>query len=73
MPGVTDFPNRNSLCERCGYALVGLSAEGNCPECGQPIAESSPVHRTGPPWQQRMTPGSWYATIHVLVRHPIDH
>jgi len=29
-----------ALCRGCGYELTGLSAEGHCPECGKPIAES---------------------------------
>ncbi len=28
------------LCMRCGYDLSGLVSDGNCPECGTPIAES---------------------------------
>lgn len=42
------FPGPDSLCENCGYALKGLRPEGDCPECGQPIAESSPALRVGP-------------------------
>lgn len=70
MPAAADFPNRDSLCERCGYPLVGLGVDGDCPECGQPIDESSPTRRTGPPWQKRMTPGNWVKTLYALVRHP---
>ena len=48
-------PNRQSealpqlLCEHCGYSLLGLSAEGRCPECGTSITDSSPEHRMPPP------------------------
>lgn len=28
------------LCEGCGYVVSGLPVDGNCPECGKPIAES---------------------------------
>lgn len=62
-PGLT-------LCERCGYDLAGLTAEPACPECGKPVAESLPGHRTGSPWQ--VSPGlrSWLATGRLMVRHP---
>ncbi len=29
------------ICNNCGYDLRGLPAEGNCPECGAPIAWST--------------------------------
>ncbi len=28
------------LCENCGYILNGLPPSGDCPECGQPVAQS---------------------------------
>jgi hypothetical protein len=28
------------VCLRCGYALQGLDADGQCPECGTPVAAS---------------------------------
>lgn len=52
------------MCEACGYALKGLSAEGDCPECGLAITESSPVLRTGPGWQARPGP---VAAIHLIA------
>lgn len=39
------FPTQDALCERCGYRLRGLAIDSNCPECGSPVVESSPVHR----------------------------
>ncbi len=55
------------LCERCGYVVEGLPAEGACPECGKPIAESLPERRTGSPWQQdpcvRTLLHTWIATL----------
>lgn len=27
-------------CSRCGYNLIGLPANGVCPECGQPVVDS---------------------------------
>jgi len=37
------------LCEACGYAVTGLTAAGNCPECGCPIADSLPANRRPTP------------------------
>ena len=29
-----------ALCESCGYALVGMTREQSCPECGRPVEAS---------------------------------
>ncbi|MCC6968647.1 MAG: hypothetical protein IT434_00340 [Phycisphaerales bacterium] len=34
------FLDRDVSCVRCSYNLRGLPASGNCPECGEPIANS---------------------------------
>lgn len=40
------------LCEHCGYGLNGLPDTGLCPECGEPIADSTTAdRRTLPPWE----------------------
>lgn len=40
------------LCESCGYTLNGLSAGGNCPECGTPVAVSTTQSgRALPAWE----------------------
>ena len=41
-PGVPPEPppGEPDVCLRCGYALTGLDADGICPECGTPVADS---------------------------------
>ena len=60
------------LCEGCGYTLNGLPDYSNCPECGEPIAESTGVGRREPPaWETAPRPsiGAFLATsAHVLFR-----
>jgi hypothetical protein len=56
------YPGNDTLCEGCGYALKGLHAEGDCPECGLLIAESSPDLRGGPGDRERVDLG--------LIRRP---
>jgi hypothetical protein len=54
IPAETDL-----LCEACGYVLNGLPREGNCPECGKPIADSAASRRLPPSWERdRSTDGS---------------
>jgi hypothetical protein len=44
------------LCEKCGYILNGLNPEGNCPECGAPIAPSTIANPRQPSsWEQPQT------------------
>ncbi|MGH7176239.1 MAG: hypothetical protein ACREJC_02560 [Tepidisphaeraceae bacterium] len=58
----------DTLCESCGYTLNGLPEIGNCPECGRPIAESSPTLRDAPPWEQ--TGRGFFATTREVLFHP---
>lgn len=58
------------LCEACGYPIDGLPEDGNCPECGRPIAQSLPAARPGSPWQQRPSPQSWIDTNLAALRAP---
>lgn len=60
------------LCERCGYALRGLDAEGVCPECGREIAASLPERRAGTAWQRRPSPGAWLRTGFGVLRRPVS-
>lgn len=47
-------PNPDDLlCEQCGYVLNGLPTDGNCPECGHTVAESTvDSPRRAPIWEQ---------------------
>ena len=47
VPAETDI-----LCEHCGYGLNGLPTDGRCPECGEPIADSTVEDgRAMSPWE----------------------
>lgn len=60
------------LCESCGYILNGLDArpDGNCPECGEPLATSlNPLARKPAPIEEHWSPRSfWKTTASVLFR-----
>lgn len=58
------------LCESCGYPIDRLPEEGNCPECGRPIARSLPSARRGSPWQQDPAVSSLIVTAFEAIRHP---
>lgn len=59
------------LCERCGYEIENLPTEGDCPECGKPIAESLPERRPGTPWQHTQTWRALLRTGWTTVRSPL--
>lgn len=64
-------PDPATVCERCGYALAGLSLEGACPECAKPVRESLLGPRAGTPWQRRRGFAGWLSTtLGVLVGDP---
>ena len=44
--------------------------DGSCPECGLSVRESDPIHRTGLPWQNHMSPVTWLTTVALLTTHP---
>lgn len=55
-------------CHRCGYDLRAHAADGKCPECGEPVAESRRIARiprrppwrdSDPRWRRRMLAGVW--------------
>jgi len=61
------FRPREPRCESCGYGLVGLPLDTNCPECGTPVADSMPGGRRGPTaWHRHaFDPRGWLALIRV--------
>lgn len=64
-------PDPATVCERCGYALAGLSLESACPECAKPVRESLLAPRAGTPWQRRRGFTGWLSTtLGVLVGDP---
>jgi hypothetical protein len=75
MPGVATIPAETDLlCENCGYVLSGLPPGENarCPECGKPVAESSPDRRSPAAWEARRGLSTLVSTsLHVLFR-PTD-
>lgn len=47
-------PARNPQCDQCGYSLIGTADDGNCPECGLPVADSIGPHaRSSHDWKNR--------------------
>ena len=46
------FGPREPACDPCGYLIVGLPLDANCPECGTPVRESLPGGRR--------RPGDWH-------------
>lgn len=65
-----DFPDDHALCEHCGYPLRALAREADCPECGQPIAESDPIHRPGSGIPGRPLKAEYLYTVLMLTRKP---
>ena len=75
MSRVTAVPAETDLlCEGCGYVLNGLPADGRCPECGKPMAESSPLRRSVPAWEAPQSAISrlisFFSTSAAVLFHP---
>src|SRR5688500_11781806 len=73
MPQHAPPPETDILCAHCGYGLNGLPDTGLCPECGQPIADSTTADpRTLPPWET--TDGSanprFFRTTRQIISSP---
>jgi|GEM_PF-6854504 len=61
---------RMPICEACGYVLVGLPLESNCPECGRPVGDSyGPGPRTQLAEELEATQrGGWFGKARMLRR-----
>ncbi len=75
--GVRGHEPDTLLCESCGYPIEQLLGDSrgpglaaDCPECGQPLADSLPEIRCGPPWEGRRTFLNWCLTVAVLLTRP---
>ena len=64
------FPDRDSLCEACGYPLRGVGLDQVCPECGRAVGDSDPAHRKGLPWQNAMGVVPWLRTLCLTGLRP---
>jgi hypothetical protein len=63
MPRATHVPaDTDLLCENCGYVLNGLPEEGNCPECGRPVRETTHANRHPTAWEMARGVGSFLRT-----------
>jgi len=52
-PSGPAFAPREPQCDQCGYLIIGLPLEADCPECGTPVRDSLPGGRRRPTdWQQ---------------------
>ncbi len=67
-------PVESPRCDRCGYDLTAAAGDGNCPECGLPVAESTgTAARAGAAWEFREQRGrlmTWRQTTVAAVRRP---
>ncbi len=69
MPRETPPDLSDTLCEACGYRLNGLPENGNCPECGQPVADSTIASpRRDPMWETSPRTGLFHTLKQVLLR-----
>ena len=64
--------NRQLSCARCGYDLKSLSADSNCPECGEPIRLTiidsvDPASRRLPPIENPFATGNALVGVSVFL------
>jgi hypothetical protein len=73
MSRVTLPADSDILCESCGYTLNGLPESGNCPECGQPIAQSrSGDGRSLSEYEIDSNSKTFRSTSRAILAHPRD-
>ncbi len=75
MPQHADAPPETDiLCEHCGYGLNGLPTGGLCPECGQPIADSTVADgRVLPAWESSgPAMARFVRTARAVILSPAD-
>ena len=60
-----DRIDSDAPCGRCGYNLRGLSPDGQCPECGAPIAPSLTdwLAHADPRWRRKLAAGALLTAI----------
>lgn len=62
------------LCAECGYDIRATAADGLCPECASPAADSlNPDLRPGTPWEcraRRFIPEAYARTVGMTLRRP---
>ncbi|MCH7702399.1 MAG: hypothetical protein IID37_12005 [Planctomycetes bacterium] len=65
---------RTPRCESCGYRISHPPHAGNCPECGRPVVDSLPEHRSPPAFGEanEFINGvrAYGATLHQVVFEP---
>jgi hypothetical protein len=59
------------LCEHCGYTLDGLPADGNCPECGKPVTDSTAADgRQLIPWETKPSVATFLTASGAVIFRP---
>lgn len=76
MTPVSDNPPVNLTCQQCGYDLRAHAQDGNCPECGLPVAHSREIasiprrpawRESDPRWRRRVLAGAWILVLLPLM------
>jgi len=61
------FGPREPRCDDCGYTIIGLPLDANCPECGLPVGDSLPGGRRRPSrWHtHQLRPSGWLELVRL--------